>query len=168
MSLPTRARPSTAGFTPSLPPAPTTSPAVSHRSVSFVCHTFRCHQALRRNILLKRSCDFAAKCNNYQVRQASPLSSQRLPSKATPAAAPCASSAKTTASTASDSPYPSSRTAYTGIRHLLNASDINTDDYPDLSRRPGQAGSMQSASIEHLFAGAGGGIGPNEENGPEG
>jgi hypothetical protein len=166
MSLPTRARPSTAGFTQSMPPAPTTSPAATHRSVRFVCRTFSCHQALET--FLKSLCDFAAKCDNYQAYQASPLSSQRLPSKATPAAAASASTTRTTATTASDSPFPSSRAAYTGIRHLLNASDINTDDYPDLSWRPSQSGSLQSASIEHLFAGTGGGIGSNVESGPEG
>jgi hypothetical protein len=165
MSLPTRARPSTAGFTPSMPPAPASSPAATHRSVRFVRRTFSCHQALRYETFLKSSCDFAAKCNNYQ---ALPSSSQRLPSKATPAAAPSASTARTTTSTASDSPFQSSRTAYTGIRHLLNASDINTDDYPDLSWRPSQSGSLHSASIEHLFAGTGGGIGSNVDNSPEG
>ena len=42
------------------------------------------------------------------------------------------------------------RTTYTGIRHLLAASDINTDGYIDSpSRRPDQAG----GAIEHLFVG---------------
>ena len=138
MSLPPRARPATAGRLPSMPSAPLPSPAPTHRSVA----------AARKYAWTTR--DTQSQINQAQSTQ---TSTHRA---ATPAAASTPSSAA--ASHRSQRPHDATsatstpRTTYTGIRHLLAASDINTDGYIDSpSRRPEQAG----GAIEHLFAGAG-------------
>jgi hypothetical protein len=144
MSLPPRTRPATAARMISVPPGPTPSPAPTHRSVK---------ARLDKQPLFQSN-------DQLQSFQASPLSSHRLISRTG-----AASAASTSSSTGSHQPAatsswpvsapiesPSTRTSYTGIRHLLSAIDINTDDYPGSSWRP-----KHSSSVEELFADAGGG-----------
>jgi hypothetical protein len=91
--------------------------------------------------------------DEYQLHDASPLSSQRLSSRAAATSAASASSFASAQSLTAARPSsatidsPSSRTSYTGIRHLLSAVDINTDSYPDSSWKP-----THLSSIEQLFA----------------
>ena len=89
-----------------------------------------------------------------QGHPASPLSTQRSISKAAmvPAATPMP-----------ESPFSSSRTAYTGIRHLLTANDISVEGYPDSSSRP-----ENGRSIDHLFSSGTGGAEPEQDAMPEG
>ncbi len=140
------------------------------RSNAPLGNAFLLHVPPSSTVICSLSCDFLAKCNTCTAYQASAFSSQRLPTKTTPVVASPASATRTITPhhIKSDSPFASSRTAYTGIRHLLNASDINTENYPDSSWNARQGGTMQSASIEDLFADAGGGMESTADGAAEG
>jgi hypothetical protein len=141
MSLPPRARPSTAGRPPSLPQPPSPSPAATHRSVAAA-----------------RACVDTTRDAQLQATQSqwSPASSHRGDSKAaaSPLPSPWAAASHRSQQSSNDATA-TPRTSYTGIRHLLAASDINTDAYPDPSWQPSQNSGTTGGSIDHLFASTG-------------